>query len=106
MKRKKPNMKARPANEITEQEINDFLVTIRNFDGYPKLRDLSKLFSSISTYKINIILRYLERSKMIIVDNDGYITWIRKNRPENMTLADVAEIEDSLKKFLARDSEN
>lgn len=100
MKRKKPDRKARPANEITEQEVETFLSAIQNFDGYPKLRDLGKLLPSMSGYKINVILRYLERSKTIIVDNDGYIVWTRKEAPDQLTLADVASMSDDLKEFL------
>jgi hypothetical protein len=106
MKREKPDRKARPANEITEQEVDEFLAAIKSFDGYPKLRELGKLLPSMSTYKITVILRYLERSKTIIVDNDGYITWIRKDRQEDLTLADVAEMDEELKKLLPRDGEN
>lgn len=106
MKRKKPDRKARPANEITEQEIEQFLAAIRNFDGYPRLRDLGRLLPSMSDYKINVILRFLDRSKMIIVDNDGYITWVRKDRPDELTLADVASIDEELKAFLSRKDEN
>lgn len=91
MKHKKPNRKARPANEITEQEVEQFLAAIKSFNGYPRLRDLGRLLPYISNYKVNVILRYLERSKMIIVDNDGYITWVRKDRPDDLTLGDVAK---------------
>lgn len=106
MKRRKPDKKARPANEITEQEVEEFLAAIRNFEGYPRLRDLGRLLPSMNDYKINVILRYLERSKAIIVDNDGYITWMRKDRPDELTLGDVASIDEGLRKFLAKDSEN
>lgn len=106
MKRKKPDRKAKPANEITEHEVEAFLSAIKSFGGYPKLRDLGKLLPSMSSYKITVILRYLERSKTIIVDNDGYITWIRKDRPEGLTLADVADIDEGLKEFLSKDGEN
>ncbi len=102
MKKKKPDRKARPANEITEQEVETFLSTIRNFNGYPKLRDLGRLLPSLSGYKINVILRYLERSKTIIVDNDGYIVWTRKDAPDQLTLADVANMSDDLKEFLEK----
>lgn len=100
MTRKKPDRKARPANEITEQEVEEFLSAIKGFDGYPKLRDLGKLLPSLSGYKINVILRYLERSKTIIVDNDGYIVWTRKEAPDQLTLGDVASMSDELKDFL------
>lgn len=102
MKRKKPDRKTRPANEITEQEVETFLSAIQNFDGYPKLRDLGRLLPSMSGYKINVILRYLERSKTIIVDNDGYIVWTRKEAPDHLTLADVASMSDDLKEFLGK----
>ena len=106
MKRRKPDRKARPANEITEQEVEEFLAAIRNFEGYPRLRDLGRLLPSMNAYKINVILRFLERSKTIVVDNDGYITWVRKGRPDGLTLGDVANIDEGLRGFLARDGEN
>ena len=106
MKRKKPDRKTRPANEITEQEVEVFLAAITNFNGYPRLRDLGRLLPSLGAYKINVILRYLERSKTIIVDNDGYITWVRKDKPEGLTLGEVAAIDKELRRFLARDGEN
>jgi hypothetical protein len=106
MKRKKPDRKARPANEITEQEVEVFLAAIKNFDGYPKLRDLGRLLPSLGSYKITVILRYLERSKAIIVDNDGYITWSRSDQPEGLTMADVADMDEELKKLLAKDGKN
>ncbi len=106
MKRRKQSRKTRPANEITEQEIEEFLKAIRNFDGYPRLRDLGRLLPSMKGYKINVILRFLERSKMIIVDNDGYITWIRDDRPDELTLGDVASIDEGLREFLSRNKEN
>ncbi|AIF83617.1 hypothetical protein NTE_01554 [Candidatus Nitrososphaera evergladensis SR1] len=104
MKRRKikPDRKVRPRNEITGQEVETFLSAIRGFENghYPKLRDLRTLIPSMDLYKINVILRYLERSKAIIVDNDGYIVWTRKDAPDQLTLGDVADISDDLKKFL------
>ncbi len=100
-KAKKPDRKARPRNEVTEEEVETFLSAIRNFgDGYPKLRDLRMLLPSMDPYKINVVLKYLERSKSIIVDNDGYIIWTRSEAPEQLSLGDVANISDELKKFL------
>ena len=106
MKHKKSSKKARPANEVTEQEVDKFLTVIRNFKGYPKLRDLGKLLPSMSPYKISVLLRYLERSKTIIVDNDGYIAWVRKEKPASLTLGEVADIEEGLKEFLSKGGEN
>jgi hypothetical protein len=102
-KAKKPDRKARPRNEITEEEVEMFLSTVRNFEkGYPKLRDLRMLLPSMDPYKINVVLKYLERSKAIIVDNDGYIIWTRSEAPDQMTFGDVANISDEMKKFLEK----
>ena len=101
MKRKKPDRKARPANEVTEQEVDEFLEAVNRFEGYPRLRDLGRILPSMSDYKINVILRYLQRLGSIVVDNDGYITWTRKERgKESLTLGDVADLSDDVKKFL------
>jgi hypothetical protein len=51
-------------------------------------------------------LKYLERSKAIIVDNDGYIVWTRGDAPDQLTLGDVADISDDLKEFLAKEKES
>ncbi|MGI0019638.1 MAG: hypothetical protein ACREAY_04125 [Nitrososphaera sp.] len=101
MKRKKPDRKARPANEVTEQEVSEFLEAINRFEGYPRLRDLGRILPSMSDYKINVILRYLQRLGSIIVDNDGYITWTRQGGgKESLTFGDVANLSDDMKKFL------
>lgn len=100
-KRKKPDRHARPANEITEEEVSSFLEAIRNFSGYPKVRDLGKMFPHLSPFKINVILRYLERSKLIVVDSESHITWVRKDAPDQLTIADVADISDELKEYLS-----
>ena len=100
-KRKKLDRHARPANEITEEEVSSFLEAIRNFPSYPKVRDLGKMFPHFSPFKINVILRYLERSKLIVVDSESHITWVRKDDPEQLTIADVADISDELKEYLS-----
>jgi hypothetical protein len=76
------------------------LQAIRNFDGYPKLRTLRKLLPSLSPLQINVILHYLERSGEIVIDADGYITWIRNKDREHLTLGEVAEISNDLKELL------
>ncbi|MEO9363730.1 MAG: hypothetical protein ABI348_07505 [Nitrososphaera sp.] len=106
-RRNKPDRKARPRNEITEQEVEEFLSAIRGFEnGYPKLRDLRTLLPSMDLYKINVVLKYLERSKAIIVDNDGYIVWTRGDAPDQLTLGDVADISDDLREFLEKEKES
>ena len=89
-------------NEVSADDINAFLQAIRNFDGYPKLRTLRKLLPSLSPLQINVILHYLERSGEIVIDPDGYITWIRNKDREHLTLGEVAEISNDLKELLKK----
>ena len=86
--------KRRPSNEITEDDINYFLDTIKDVDGYPKVRDLRKRLPSLNPIKINTILRYLERSGRLHIDLDGNIIWIRqdKNEANQLTLAEAGNI--------------
>ena len=55
------------------------MTSIRAIEGrYPKIRDLQKLLKPrLDLFKINTILRYLERSKRLETDLDGNIIWIR-----------------------------
>ena len=76
--------------------------TIRNFDGYPKLRTLRKLLPSLTPLQINVIAHYLERSGEIVIDADGYITWMRNKDQEHLTLGEVAEISGDLKELLKK----
>ena len=89
-------------NEVSADDINAFLQAIRNFDGYPKLRTLRKLLPFLSPLQINVILHYLERSGEIVIDADGYITWIRNKDREHLTLGEVAEISNDLKELLKK----
>lgn len=62
------------------------------------------MLPSFSTFKLNVIIRYLERSGTIIIDNEGYVVWTRQDKEKDaLTLADVANIsndfQDYLKKF-------
>lgn len=52
--------------------------------------------------KINTIVRYLERTKTIIIDSDSYIVWTRQESPEQMTLGDVAAMSSELREYLER----
>jgi hypothetical protein len=85
---------ARPSNEITEDDINYFLDTIKDVGQYPKVRDLRKLLPTLNPIKINTILRYLERSGRLQNDLNGNIIWIRqdKNEANQLTLAEAANI--------------
>lgn len=92
----------RPANEVSEEDINGFLEAVRNFDGYPKLKDLGKMLPSLTPLQINVILKYLQRSGAIEVDLEGYIVWVRKDKQGGVTLGEVANISSDLKDFLEK----
>ena len=95
----------RPANEVSEDDIGAFLQAIRNFDGYPKLRDIRKMLPFLTPVQVNVISKYLERSRAIIIDVDGYITWIRNEDPGQLTLGEVANMSSDLKKLLREEPE-
>ena len=78
---------------------------IRNFDGYPKLRTLRKLLPSLTPLQINVIAHYLERSGAIVIDADGYITWIRNEDLGHLTLGEVATMSSDLKELLEKHPE-
>lgn len=98
-KKKQRNLKERAANEISE-EVWVVLEAIRNYKGYPKLRELGALVPTMGPFKLNIVVRYLERSGIILVDSDGYVVWSRRVEAEMLSLADVAEISPEFKKLL------
>jgi hypothetical protein len=76
------------------------LQAIRNFEGYPKLRDIRKMLPSLTPVQINVISKYLERSGTIVIDADGYITWMRNEDPGQLTLGEVANMSSDLKRLL------
>jgi hypothetical protein len=84
---------------VSEEDINALLQAIKGFDGYPKLKDLGRMAPSLTPLQINVIVRYLERSGAIVVDTEGYIVWARKEQ-EQLTLGEVAEVSQDLKKYL------
>lgn len=75
---------------------------VRNFDGYPKLRDLGKMLPSLTPLQINVILKYLQRSGAIEVDLEGYIVWVRKDKQDGLTLGEAAEISSELRDYLEK----
>src|SRR5215472_9540394 len=88
---KSKSKKIRTSNEITEDEINYFLNSLGIINGYPKVRDLQKIFHpNLTPVKINTILRYLERSKRLEIDLDGNIVWIShdKDRTNQLSFAE------------------
>ena len=67
--------------------------------GYPKIRDLQRLLRPrLDLFKINTILKYLERSKRLETDLDGNIIWIREGTEKNQQ--SLAERADMSKAFL------
>ena len=88
-------------NVYTDAEVDYFIDTIKNVKPFPKLRDLRKLLSpTLSLDKINAILRYLERSKQILVDLDGNIVWIKENNLKEVS--DLSETANFSKEFVER----
>ena len=92
--------KVRPINEITEDDINFFLSSIKNVSGYPKVRNLQKLLQpTLNLVKINAILKYLERSRRLEIDLDGNIIWIGQEKIET-NRAHLAEVANISKDFV------
>jgi hypothetical protein len=60
---------------------------------------------SLDLVKINAILRYLERSKSLEIDLDGNIIWIREERSNQSTFADVAKISEDFQKYFSTTKE-
>lgn len=77
------------------------MTTIKAVESsYPKIRDLQKLLKPrLDLFKINAILRYLERSKRLETDLDGNIIWIREDS-NNVNQLRLAERADLSKEFL------
>ena len=89
------------ANQITEAEIELFLKTLQGITPYPKIRDLNKIFKNkLSPLKVNIILRYLERSKTVELDLDGSIIWIREHENNQIDLCDRATFSSAFIKYI------
>jgi hypothetical protein len=56
--------------------------------SYPRVRDLGKILGPrLNLYKIDRILRYLERSERLQIDIDGNIIWIREDSKSNNLLS-------------------
>lgn len=85
---------------MSEEEINALFDAIKEFDGYPRLRDLRKMAPSLTPLQINTIIKYLERSGAIIIDSESYIVWTRKDRQDGLTLGEVANISSEFKDYL------
>lgn len=100
---KKRNLNA--ANNFSESDVKYFLDAIRLVRPYPKLRELRKLLSpQLDLNKINAILKYLERSKIILIDLDGNIVWIKDdNLKEESSFSDIATFSEDFLKYFDKD---
>jgi hypothetical protein len=78
------------------------LDAIRNFDGYAKLRELAKLVPALKPFKLNLVVRFLERNGTILIDGDGYIVWTRGEKSEMSSLSEAAELSPEFKDFLKK----
>jgi hypothetical protein len=57
---------------------------------------------TLHPFKINIILRYLERSSQLIIDSDGYIIWTRETQKEAVTLGDSATLNKDFMEYFKK----
>jgi hypothetical protein len=55
---------------------------------------------ALSSPKIIAILKYLEKSKMIEVDLDGNIIWLRQHRSAGGTIFDSAVMNEDFRKLI------
>lgn len=60
------------------------------------------MLPSLTPLQINVIAKYLERSRAIVIDADGYITWMRNEDLGQLTLGEVAEMSSDLKELLEK----
>lgn len=58
------------------------------------------MLPSLTPLQVNVIIRYLERSRAIVIDTEGYITWMRKELPDQLTLSEVANMSSEFRKYL------
>ncbi len=77
---------------------------IKEIKPFPKLRDLGKILKpQLTLDKINAILRYLERSNLIIIDLDGNIVWIKENNlKEDFSLIDSGKLSKDFLEYFGK----
>lgn len=100
IKNRKINKKD-PANEIKQEDITLFLSTIQQSKEYTKVRDLQKILrGNLNSIKVNTIFKYLVRSKIIEVDLDGNIIWIKKTEKNQTRFWERASLSKDFRKLL------
>jgi hypothetical protein len=60
---------------------------------------------ALSSPKIIAVLKYLQRSKMIEVDLDGNIIWLRQHGSTGSTIFDSAVMDEDFRKLIQRYNE-
>ncbi len=97
----------RPVNEISDDDVNFFVHRLEErleSGEYPKIRELEKMLKPhLSSQKIIAVLGYLQRSRMLEVDLDGNIIWIRRDTSgsvESGTLFDSAIMSEDFRKLM------
>ena len=89
------------SNDFSDSDVEFFLNKIKEVKPFPKLRDLGKILKpQLTLDKINAILKYLERSNLIIIDLDGNIVWIRENNlKDDFSLLESGKFSDDFLKY-------
>jgi hypothetical protein len=103
----KARARERPVNEINDDDINFFVHRLEErleSGEYPKLRELEKMLRPrLSSQKIIAVLGYLQRSRLIEVDLDGNIIWVRRDTSGSIgssTLIDSAVMSEDFRKLM------
>lgn len=75
--------------------------TIQQSKEFTKVRDLQKMLrGNLNSVKVNTIFKYLVRSKIIEVDLDGNIIWIKKTENNQTRFWERASISKDFRKLL------
>ncbi|HVP81851.1 MAG TPA: hypothetical protein VMS35_02310 [Nitrososphaeraceae archaeon] len=75
--------------------------TIQQSREYTKVRDLQKILrGNLNSIKVNTIFKYLVRSKIIEVDLDGNIIWIKKTENNQTRFWERASISKDFRRLL------
>lgn len=83
------------------EDLNFFISKLQESKTYTKKRDLPSIFrGKYDVIKINAIIKYAERSRLIEVDHDGNIIWIKKDKIEHSSLGEIAKFSREFHEFL------